>query len=103
MNSSPAHCRSPGASPLRHGPPTLAAAALIVGLLAGDAAPVDSAAAGGHRRLMSLPESAFGLAVTDERVYVPNPWGSEVWVVDRRQGRLVQPIAVWGVAPSASS
>jgi hypothetical protein len=41
-----------------------------------------------------LPGEAQSLAVTRERVYVPNPWGREVWVVDRRGGGLMRPVAV---------
>jgi hypothetical protein len=43
--------------------------------------------AGTERRLAALPEDATALAVTDDRVYAPNPWGDEVWVVDRRRAQ----------------
>jgi YVTN family beta-propeller protein len=32
--------------------------------------------------------------VTHNRVYVPNAYGSEVWAIDRRDGRLLQTIPV---------
>jgi hypothetical protein len=39
---------------------------------------------------LDLPRPAVTLAVTPERVYVPDPVGHAVWAVDRRAGRLVQ-------------
>jgi hypothetical protein len=51
-------------------------------------------ATGVQARLALLPERGLGLAVTAERVYVSNPYGSEVWAVDRRGGRRVKTIPV---------
>ena len=52
-------------------------------------------AAGVTRRLGALPGAAAGgLAVTARYVLVPNPLGSEVWALDRRDGRLAATIPV---------
>ena len=48
---------------------------------------------GATRRLAALPGSGLGLAVSHERLFVPNPRGDEVWVVERRSGRRLRPIA----------
>jgi DNA-binding beta-propeller fold protein YncE len=50
--------------------------------------------AGAQRRLAALPENATALAVAGDRVYVPNPWGDEVWVIDRRGAQPVRPVRV---------
>jgi DNA-binding beta-propeller fold protein YncE len=47
-----------------------------------------------QRWLASLPDGGISLAVTDERVFVPNPWGNEVWIVDRRQRQPTRRIPV---------
>jgi hypothetical protein len=44
--------------------------------------------------LLGLPDRGLDLAVTPERVYVTNPYGHELWAVDRRRWRLVQTLAV---------
>jgi DNA-binding beta-propeller fold protein YncE len=51
---------------------------------------------GAATRLTKLPGkgSAGGLAVTEERVYVSDISGHELWAFDRRRGRLVQTIPV---------
>lgn len=36
-------------------------------------------------RLTRLPGAGVALAVNDERVFIPNPEGEEVWVLDRRR------------------
>jgi len=51
-------------------------------------------AAGTVTRLAELPGRAITLAVTRDRIYVPNPYGSEVWALDRRSGRLARTIPV---------
>jgi DNA-binding beta-propeller fold protein YncE len=52
------------------------------------------AASGTARLLTVLPGSGLsGLAATDERVYVPNTLGQDVWVVARRTGRLLETVA----------
>ena len=51
-------------------------------------------AGGPVRPLADVPGVALGLAVTRERVYVPNAFGAEVWAVDRRSGRRLQTIPV---------
>jgi DNA-binding beta-propeller fold protein YncE len=51
-------------------------------------------AAGNVTPLAGVPRRAVTLAVTDERVYVPDPFGSEVWALDRDSGRLLQAIPV---------
>ena len=51
-------------------------------------------AGGSVRPLADVPGVALGLAVTRERVYVPNAFGAEVWAVDRRSGRRLQTIPV---------
>jgi hypothetical protein len=47
-----------------------------------------------QHRLVALPERGVSLAVTGERVYVVNPWGNEVWAVDRRPGQPLRRIPV---------
>jgi DNA-binding beta-propeller fold protein YncE len=47
-------------------------------------------AAGVVRPLADVPGVALGLAVTGERVYLPNAFGAEVWAIDRRSGRRLQ-------------
>jgi hypothetical protein len=51
---------------------------------------------GAATRLTMLPGkgSAGGLAVTEERVYVSDAFGHELWAFDRRRGRLVQTVPV---------
>jgi hypothetical protein len=51
-------------------------------------------AAGTVTRLAELPGRAITLAVTRDRIYVPNPYGNEVWALDRRSGRLTRTIPV---------
>jgi DNA-binding beta-propeller fold protein YncE len=51
-------------------------------------------ATGAQRWLASLPDGGISLAVTDERVFVPNPWGHEVWVMDRRQRQPTRRVPV---------
>jgi hypothetical protein len=51
-------------------------------------------AAGTVTRLAEIPGRAITLAVARDRIYVPNPYGSEVWVLDRRSGRLTRTIPV---------
>ena len=47
------------------------------------------------RPLGALPGYASGgVAVTARHLLVPNPLGSEVWALDRRDGRLAATIAV---------
>ena len=41
-----------------------------------------------------VPEGAISLAVTHERIYMLDPFGSEVWALDRDSGRLLQAIPV---------
>ena len=36
----------------------------------------------------------MSLAATEERVFVPNTTGAEVWVVDARRGRVERTLAV---------
>jgi DNA-binding beta-propeller fold protein YncE len=55
---------------------------------------------GAQRVLATLPGTSLGLAVSGERIYVSNPYGREVWALDRRQGRLLQTIPV-GAHPVA--
>jgi DNA-binding beta-propeller fold protein YncE len=55
---------------------------------------------GTQRVLATLPGTGLGLAVAGDRIYVSNPYGREVWALDRRQGRLLQTIPV-GVHPVA--
>jgi DNA-binding beta-propeller fold protein YncE len=53
--------------------------------------------------LTTLPEQSLGsLAATDRWVYAPHTWGSAVWAIDRRSGRLDQTVAV-GRSPVALS
>jgi DNA-binding beta-propeller fold protein YncE len=48
---------------------------------------------GSARRLALLPGQSLGnLVVTEQRVYAPHTFGNEVWVVDRRHGRVTQTI-----------
>jgi hypothetical protein len=47
-----------------------------------------------QRTVAYLPNTAISLAVTAEHLYVPNPWGGEVWVLDRRQGGAVRTVPV---------
>jgi hypothetical protein len=64
-------------------------------------------ATGVARRLGALPGHASGtMAVTAHHVLAPNPLGSEVWALDRRDGRLVatipvgrRPVAVLATGP----
>jgi hypothetical protein len=51
-------------------------------------------AAGTATPLATLPGRAVTLAVVGDRIYVPHPYGSEVWALDRRTGRLVRTIPV---------
>ena len=44
---------------------------------------------GADRPLARLPERGLGLAVTRDRVYAVGPYGPGVWVLRRRDGRLV--------------
>jgi len=48
---------------------------------------------GAVRQLASLPGMGLGIAVTHDRLFVPNPTSNEVWVVDRRSGRRLRPFA----------
>jgi hypothetical protein len=50
--------------------------------------------AGTVTRLAELPGRAVTLAVARDRIYVPDPYGSAVWALDRRRGRLVRTIPV---------
>jgi hypothetical protein len=43
------------------------------------------------RQLAALPGMGLGMAVTHDRLFVPNPTSNEVWVVDRRSGRRLRP------------
>jgi hypothetical protein len=61
---------------------------------------------GSVRRFAEAPGLALDVAVTARHVYVPNGAGSEVWALDRRDGRLEtalpggrQPTAVVAVHP----
>jgi DNA-binding beta-propeller fold protein YncE len=47
---------------------------------------------GSERVLARLPGTGLGLAAAGDRVYVSNPYGRDVWEVDRRAGRLVRTI-----------
>jgi hypothetical protein len=49
---------------------------------------------GAVRHLATLPGFGLGMAVSHDRVFVPNPEGSELWVIDRRTGRRRPPLAV---------
>ena len=50
-------------------------------------------ATGAASRAVSLPGEALGgLVVSAERVYVPDALGHGVWVVDHRQGRLLDKV-----------
>jgi DNA-binding beta-propeller fold protein YncE len=52
-------------------------------------------ASGVTRRLGALPGNDSGtIAVTARHVFAPNPLGSEVWALDRRDGRLAATIPV---------
>jgi DNA-binding beta-propeller fold protein YncE len=51
-------------------------------------------AAGTATPLAALPGRAISLAVAGDRIYVPHPYGNEVWALDRRTGRLVRTIPV---------
>jgi DNA-binding beta-propeller fold protein YncE len=43
---------------------------------------------------VELPGQGTGLVVTDARLYVANPSGSEVWAIDRRRGQMVASVPV---------
>jgi DNA-binding beta-propeller fold protein YncE len=49
---------------------------------------------GAQQRLAWLRDTGTALAVDDARVYVPNAWGDEVWVYDRRSARPLPPVRV---------
>lgn len=49
---------------------------------------------GARRRLSLLPGAGLGLAVTEDKLFIPNPEGHELWVVDRRAGQFRRPIDV---------
>ncbi|MGH2354807.1 MAG: YncE family protein [Chloroflexota bacterium] len=48
---------------------------------------------GAASQLIKLPKIAISIAVTADRVYVPDAFGDGVWVVHRRNGRLRQTIS----------
>ena len=45
-------------------------------------------ATGAMSRLLTLPGEGLGLAATAEALYVLDPAGGGLWVVDRHSGRL---------------
>jgi hypothetical protein len=51
-------------------------------------------ATGVERPLATLPGEAFDLAVAGDRLYVPDPFGDHVWVLDRHGGRLLTRVPV---------
>ncbi len=51
-------------------------------------------ASGSVTLLADVPRRAVSLAVTQDRIYVPNPFGSDVWAVDRHTGHFLQAIPV---------
>jgi DNA-binding beta-propeller fold protein YncE len=55
---------------------------------------------GSVHRFAQVPGAAPDLAVTSRHVYVPNAEGSEVWALNRRDGRLEMALAV-GRYPTA--
>ena len=58
-------------------------------------------AGGGPRPLAAVPGPGLGgLAVSGERVYVPQPDAAVVWAIERRRGTRLEAIPV-GRAPIA--
>ena len=54
--------------------------------------PVDAATGTAPRRSCSLARPSAASSFTEERVYVPDALGHEVWVVDYRRGRRLEPV-----------
>ena len=54
--------------------------------------PVDAATGAAGPAILLPGEALGGLAVTAERVYVPDALGHGVWVVDPRRGRRVETV-----------
>jgi hypothetical protein len=62
-------------------------------VLAGPAALLRLAPAGGPARpFATLPDTAFGLAATDDQVFTLDVFGDRVWSLDRTRGRVLRTI-----------
>jgi hypothetical protein len=63
-------------------------------VLAGRASLFRFAPAGGPAApFATLPDPAFGLAATDDRVFTVDVFGDRVWVLDRQRGAVVRAVA----------